>query len=162
MYSQANRGRKCDTVLPKGTIAKNRGRNEEKTNTGSRSNEPATSLAIGHTMTNSSRKQQHSCCGNNSSIATRRVAVAAAALCMHVNLTSVLLRRHLSHDRTYWAFRAGLSAYRVLSRGQIMRYFFRTWYAREISAWCEMRSSRYFLFCFLSKQPKWVRRVESI
>ena len=55
-------------------------------------------LAIRHTMTNSSRKQQHCCCSNNSSIATRR----AAALCMHLKLTYRLLRRHLSHHRTYF------------------------------------------------------------
>ena len=64
---------------------------EDKENTGIRINEPATNLAIRHTMTNSSRKQQHCCCSNIST-GTHRAA-AAAALCMHIKLTSRLLRR---------------------------------------------------------------------
>ena len=78
-------------------------------NTGIRFNEPATNLAIQHTMTNSSRKQQHCCqaASNNNSIATHRAATAAAAaaaaaLCMHIKLTFRLLRRHVNHHRTYF------------------------------------------------------------
>ena len=77
-------------------------------NTDIRFKEPATKLAIQHTITNSGRKQKHWCCSNNSSIATHRAAAAtaaaaaaAAALCMHVRLTSRFLRRHLNHHRTY-------------------------------------------------------------
>ena len=70
--------------------------NKEKENTGVRFNEPATNLAIRHTMTNSSREQQHCCCSNNSGIATDRAAAAAAAaaLCKHINLTSRLSNKH--------------------------------------------------------------------
>ena len=92
-------------ILPRGTI-KNKSRlNEGNEKTGVRFNEPATNLAIRHTMTNSSRKQQHCCCSNNSSAATHGAA-AAAAFCMHIyiyiKLTSRLLRRHLNHHRTYF------------------------------------------------------------
>ena len=77
--------------------------NEEKENTGIRFDEPATTLAIRHTMTNSSGKQQHCCCSNNSSTTTRRAvpAAEAAALCMHIKRTPRLLRRHLNDHRTY-------------------------------------------------------------
>ena len=48
---------KCDTVLPRGT-QKNKSRlNEGKESTRVRCTEPASHLAIRHTMTNSGRKQ---------------------------------------------------------------------------------------------------------
>ena len=71
-------------------------------------NEPATNLAIQHTITNRGRKQQqHCCCCNNSSIATHTAAAAAAAaapapLRMHIKRTSQLFTRHVNHHRTYF------------------------------------------------------------
>ena len=50
----AKRGRICDTVLPRGTIKNISRLNEDEENTGIRFNEPATNLAIRHTMTNRS------------------------------------------------------------------------------------------------------------
>ena len=44
--------------MPRITIKDKSCLNEEKENTGTRFNEPATNLAIRHTMTNSSSKQQ--------------------------------------------------------------------------------------------------------
>ena len=74
---QINPGRKCGTVVARGTIKNTSCLNEENENSGIRFNEPATTLAIRHTMTN-----------------------AAAALCMHIKVPSRLLR-HLNHDGTF-------------------------------------------------------------
>ena len=70
-------------ILPRGTMKNGSRLNEEKENAGIRFNKPGTTLAIWHTMTNSSKKTQHCCCSNNSSIATDRAA--ASALRSHIN-----------------------------------------------------------------------------